>query len=244
MVTLRRKRSAWSDVGTSVCPAVSIRSRRRPLLRDIARLRHRANAVEAGGRPGIRASPPSKRLDTDPATYPALDSPGGRCARSHDCGGSGDRLDSVAGAPRDDDRRAVLNRGLRGLDGAPLFPPCPRVTFPNSRGVSIAWHRTTRTSPSTNIHNRPFIDISTPVELLSTMITPENPAVLIRDFKTTRRRLQDRRSVRSVDGEMHRVAAVVLDHRHVTQPHVARGDQLISLVRRSRSLRMNARLAT
>jgi cystathionine beta-synthase len=30
----------------------------------------------------------------------------------------------------------------------------------------------------------PFIDISTPVELLSTMITPENPAVLIRDFKT------------------------------------------------------------
>jgi predicted transcriptional regulator len=27
----------------------------------------------------------------------------------------------------------------------------------------------------------PFIDISTPVELLS---TPENPAVLIRDFKT------------------------------------------------------------
>jgi len=30
----------------------------------------------------------------------------------------------------------------------------------------------------------PFIDISTPVELLSTMITRENPAVLIRDFKT------------------------------------------------------------
>ncbi len=30
----------------------------------------------------------------------------------------------------------------------------------------------------------PFIDISTPVELLSTMITPENPAVLVRDFKT------------------------------------------------------------
>jgi cystathionine beta-synthase len=30
----------------------------------------------------------------------------------------------------------------------------------------------------------PFIDISTPVELLATMITPENPAVLIRDFKT------------------------------------------------------------
>jgi len=30
----------------------------------------------------------------------------------------------------------------------------------------------------------PFVDISTPVELLSTMITPQNPAVLIRDFKT------------------------------------------------------------
>jgi cystathionine beta-synthase len=29
----------------------------------------------------------------------------------------------------------------------------------------------------------PFVDISTPVELLSTMITPENPAVLVRDFK-------------------------------------------------------------
>ncbi len=30
----------------------------------------------------------------------------------------------------------------------------------------------------------PFADISTPVELLSTMITPQNPAVLVRDFKT------------------------------------------------------------
>ena len=30
----------------------------------------------------------------------------------------------------------------------------------------------------------PFIDISTPVELLSTMITAANPAVLVRDFKT------------------------------------------------------------
>jgi cystathionine beta-synthase len=29
-----------------------------------------------------------------------------------------------------------------------------------------------------------YVDISTPVELLSTMITPENPAVLVRDFKT------------------------------------------------------------
>jgi cystathionine beta-synthase len=30
----------------------------------------------------------------------------------------------------------------------------------------------------------PFVDASTPVDLLSTMITPENPAVLIRDFKS------------------------------------------------------------
>jgi cystathionine beta-synthase len=30
----------------------------------------------------------------------------------------------------------------------------------------------------------PFADISTPVELLSTMITPANPAVLVRDFKS------------------------------------------------------------
>src|SRR3990170_3431608 len=30
----------------------------------------------------------------------------------------------------------------------------------------------------------PFVDISTPVDLLSTMITPANPAVLVRDFKT------------------------------------------------------------
>ena len=30
----------------------------------------------------------------------------------------------------------------------------------------------------------PFVDISTPVGLLSTMITPESPAVLVRDFKT------------------------------------------------------------
>jgi len=29
-----------------------------------------------------------------------------------------------------------------------------------------------------------FADISTPVDLLSTMITPTNPAVLVRDFKT------------------------------------------------------------
>ena len=30
----------------------------------------------------------------------------------------------------------------------------------------------------------PFADISTPVDLLATMITPANPAVLVRDFKT------------------------------------------------------------
>jgi cystathionine beta-synthase len=29
-----------------------------------------------------------------------------------------------------------------------------------------------------------YVDISTPVDLMSTMITPENPAVLVRDFKT------------------------------------------------------------
>ena len=30
----------------------------------------------------------------------------------------------------------------------------------------------------------PFVDVSTPIELLATMITPANPAVLVRDFKT------------------------------------------------------------
>jgi cystathionine beta-synthase len=30
----------------------------------------------------------------------------------------------------------------------------------------------------------PFVDISTPVDLLATMITPVNPAVLVLDFKT------------------------------------------------------------
>ena len=30
----------------------------------------------------------------------------------------------------------------------------------------------------------PFVDVSTPVDLLATMITPQNPAVLVRDFKT------------------------------------------------------------
>jgi len=30
----------------------------------------------------------------------------------------------------------------------------------------------------------PYVDISTPVDLLATMITPVNPAVLVRDFKT------------------------------------------------------------
>jgi cystathionine beta-synthase len=30
----------------------------------------------------------------------------------------------------------------------------------------------------------PFVDISTPVEVLATMITPDNPAVLVRDFKS------------------------------------------------------------
>jgi predicted transcriptional regulator len=30
----------------------------------------------------------------------------------------------------------------------------------------------------------PFVDIYIPVELLATMITHDNPAVLVRDFKT------------------------------------------------------------
>jgi cystathionine beta-synthase len=30
----------------------------------------------------------------------------------------------------------------------------------------------------------PFVDISTPIDLISTMINPENPALLVRDFKT------------------------------------------------------------
>ena len=30
----------------------------------------------------------------------------------------------------------------------------------------------------------PFVDVSTPVSLLATMITPATPAVLVRDFKT------------------------------------------------------------
>ena len=30
----------------------------------------------------------------------------------------------------------------------------------------------------------PFIDISTPVDLLATMITPQSPAVLVRDFQS------------------------------------------------------------
>src|SRR4029079_6749631 len=30
----------------------------------------------------------------------------------------------------------------------------------------------------------PCVDISTPIDLLSTMITPATPAVLVRDFKT------------------------------------------------------------
>jgi cystathionine beta-synthase len=32
----------------------------------------------------------------------------------------------------------------------------------------------------------PFVDISTPVDLISTMLTPENPAILVRDFKSDR----------------------------------------------------------
>ena len=32
----------------------------------------------------------------------------------------------------------------------------------------------------------PFVDVSTAIELLSNMITLQNPAVLVRDFKTDR----------------------------------------------------------
>ena len=32
--------------------------------------------------------------------------------------------------------------------------------------------------------NYSLFDVSTPIDLLSTMITPQNPAVLVRDFKT------------------------------------------------------------
>jgi cystathionine beta-synthase len=43
-----------------------------------------------------------------------------------------------------------------------------------------------KTSPVQSIMQPafPFVDISTPVELLATMITSANPAVLVRDFKT------------------------------------------------------------
>jgi cystathionine beta-synthase len=41
----------------------------------------------------------------------------------------------------------------------------------------------------------PFVDISTPVELLSTMITPGNPAVLVRDFKTDKTFIMTRSDV-------------------------------------------------
>jgi cystathionine beta-synthase len=45
-----------------------------------------------------------------------------------------------------------------------------------------------RSEPIASIMQRPFrfIDIDTPVQLLAPMITPENPAVLVRDFKADR----------------------------------------------------------
>lgn len=46
---------------------------------------------------------------------------------------------------------------------------------PNSKGNSVE----SIMSPAF-----PFVDITTPLEALSNMITPENPAVLVRDFKT------------------------------------------------------------
>ena len=43
-----------------------------------------------------------------------------------------------------------------------------------------------RADPVSRLALRPFcsVDVSTPIELLSTMITLANPAVLVRDFKT------------------------------------------------------------
>ena len=38
----------------------------------------------------------------------------------------------------------------------------------------------------------PFVDISTGIDALATMITPDNPAVLVRDFKSDRRRSSSR----------------------------------------------------
>jgi len=49
----------------------------------------------------------------------------------------------------------------------------------------------------------PFVDISTPVELLATMITPENPAVLIRDFKTDKTFIITRSDVIRVLTQVH-----------------------------------------
>jgi predicted transcriptional regulator len=42
-----------------------------------------------------------------------------------------------------------------------------------------------RTEPVKSIMQKAFrfVDIDTPVQLLAPMITPENPAVLVRDFK-------------------------------------------------------------
>jgi cystathionine beta-synthase len=41
----------------------------------------------------------------------------------------------------------------------------------------------------------PFVDVSTPLELLATMITVENPAVLVRDFKTEKTHIITRSDV-------------------------------------------------
>jgi cystathionine beta-synthase len=52
--------------------------------------------------------------------------------------------------------------------------------------TQLVEHPSIKTNPVEHIMQPafPFVDVSTPVDLLSTMITPSTPAVLVRDFKT------------------------------------------------------------
>ena len=59
----------------------------------------------------------------------------------------------------------------------------------------------------------PFVDVSTPVELLSTMITPQNPAVLVRDFKTDKTFIITR-------SDVIRVLSIAADDRAEHQDHL------------------------
>jgi cystathionine beta-synthase len=65
------------------------------------------------------------------------------------------------------------NRLVGSLNEAQLYAELVRNTDIKSRPVE------TIMQPAF-----PFVDISTPIDLLSTMISPESPAVLVRDFKT------------------------------------------------------------